>query len=67
MTPSDAVVVAYSDARRHVGWTAIYGPEAEGALDVPRVATGPQLCGLAVDELANRYPRLRVEKLPHAC
>ena len=29
--PADAVVVAYPDPDRDVGWAAIYGPEAEGA------------------------------------
>ena len=35
MTPHDAVVAAYSDADEVIGWTAIYGPEAMGAGELP--------------------------------
>ena len=66
MTPRDAVLVAYSDPDRDVGWAAIYGPEAEAAVDVPRVSTDPQLCRLPVVALADRYARMRVESLPFA-
>ncbi len=66
MTPRDAVLVAYSDPDRDVGWAAIYGPEAEAAVDVPRVSTDAQLCRLPVGALPDRYARMRVEKLPYA-
>ena len=70
MTPTDTVVVAYPDPDRDVGWTAIYGPEAEDVadvVDVPRLSTGGgALCHMPIDALATRYPRMRVETLPHA-
>jgi hypothetical protein len=66
MTPRDAVVIAYSDPDRDVGWAAIYGPEAEAAVDVPRVSTDAQLYRLPVATLADRYARMRVETLPYA-
>ena len=66
MTATDTVVVAYADPAHELGWAAIHGPEAEGAVDIPSVA-GPELGGLPVGELARTYPKLRVEKLPHAC
>ena len=67
MTATDAVVVAYCDPARTVGWTAIYGPDVEAAVDAVDVAGGgdPRLGDLPVDALAGR--RLRVRQLPHAC
>lgn len=68
MTTTDAIVAAYPDPAREVGWTAIYGPEVEGAVDVPRVSTGGgALAHLPVGALASRYRRMRVQTLPHAC
>lgn len=67
LAPASIVVVAYCDSVHDVGWTAIYGPDAAGAADVPRVAVDPQLRRLPVDALAHRYPRMRLDTLPHAC
>ena len=67
MTPADAVVAAYCDPGRDIGWAAIYGPEAQGAVDVPRVSTDSGLCELTVDTLASRYPQVRLASLPYAC
>lgn len=66
MTSADAVVVAYSDPVRDVGWTAIYGPEVDVAVGLPEIATVRQLRELTVDALADRYPQMRVASLPQA-
>ncbi len=66
MAATDAVVVAYCDPGRAVGWTAFYGPEVDAAVDAVDAPgdCDPQLGGLPVDALAGR--RLRVQRLPHA-
>ena len=66
MTATDTVVVAYADPAHELGWAAIHGPEAEGAVDIPSVA-GPELRGCPSANWPRTYPKLRVEKLPHAC
>lgn len=65
MTATDTVVVAYADPARVIGWAAIYGPEADGAADVPRVAD-PRLDRLPLGALARTHPRVRLDRLPHA-
>ncbi|MFN8228908.1 MAG: hypothetical protein U0R18_19550 [Mycobacterium sp.] len=67
MTATDAVVVAYCDPTRAVGWTAIYGPGVDSAVDAVDAPgdQDPQLGALPVDALAGR--RLRMQRLPHAC
>ncbi len=55
MTPRDTVVVAFSDPETTVGWTVIYGPEAEGRQDIPRAPSDLQLREMSIAELAHRF------------
>jgi len=65
MTPTDTLVVAYSDPGREVGWAVIYGPLVDD-VEVPRVSADAQLYELPVRALADSHPRVRLETLPHA-
>jgi hypothetical protein len=55
MTPRDTVVVAFSDLEATAGWAVIYGPEAAGRQDIPRLPRGPELRDMPVWMFAHRY------------
>jgi hypothetical protein len=63
MTPHDAVVVAYSDAECEVGWAAVYGPQAQGANEIPPVSWDSELLSMPIGKFARAHRNRRAVRM----